>query len=561
LPKAIHYKESIEVLSTNILTSDKKLTQIENDDSVIPSWFNESKYLFLNPDVADSVARKEFNSGYQHFILVGRLEGRFESYVGVPITPSTHILTHIPASAEETSVAATNGFVEKLFYSSNGGVFMIGWVDDRASQLDFIEILASQFKLRITEQNIVRIRRQDVEKAFSVNISHSFGFFAFVYLDEKIEMSHELNVSVSCRNSSNFSVKVNTEKRSEIDLRDTALSYAAQVEVFGNRATEMCILLSNSIRDSFVQHNISITHSIVSGAYVEKFGTRKRNLKASIIVCLYGKSEFLFLQNAMFKDCIGFEDYEIIYVSNSPELGEKLLKDIRLSTLIYDIPQTLVLLPGNAGFGAANNAAVRAAETDRLLIVNPDVFPKDPRWAEKHTHAVNYLPKNQTEIFGVPLYYDDGSLMHGGMYFELDRGLVINDREIATTELIRVEHYGKGAPSWSELYTRSRPVQAVTGAFISANREWFEKLNGFSIDFIFGHYEDADLCLKSLSCGVPVWIHDIRMWHLEGKGSSRRLVHEGGSYVNRGLFSDKWKDYLSKDLIGSNPHNEIFQNA
>ena len=53
--------------------------------------------------------------------------------------------------------------------------------------------------------------------------------------------------------------------------------------------------------------------------------------------------------------------------------------------MAYDIDQTLVILPGNAGFGAANNAAVQFAQSDRVLIVNPDVFPCDQDWALKHS--------------------------------------------------------------------------------------------------------------------------------------------------------------------------------
>src|SRR5262249_59446764 len=111
----------------------------------------------------------------------------------------------------------------------------------------------------------------------------------------------------------------------------------------------------------------------------------------------------------------GIEDYEFIYVCNSPELAEPLLRDARIASSAYDVDQTLIILPGNAGFGAANNAAVNFAQTDRVLIVNPDVFPYDPDWAAKHTEVVEQLPRPQTSLFGVPLYYDDGSLMHGRM--------------------------------------------------------------------------------------------------------------------------------------------------
>jgi GT2 family glycosyltransferase len=156
-------------------------------------------------------------------------------------------------------------------------------------------------------------------------------------------------------------------------------------------------------------------------------------------------------------------------------------------------------------------------------------------------------------MFGVPLYYDDGSLMHGGMYFEADTGLSVRPEGITPQVLLRVEHYGKGAPPGTTAYLRSRPVPAVTGAFISADREWFEKLGGFSEQYVFGHYEDADLCLKSLDQGRAVWMHNIPFWHLEGKGSERRLAHEGGSLINRWHFTRSWGERIAYDLSGREP--------
>jgi len=193
----------------------------------------------------------------------------------------------------------------------------------------------------------------------------------------------------------------------------------------------------------------------VAGAHVERFGPRGRKFRGSLVVCLYGKPEYLFLQNALFTGGAGFDDYEMIYVSNSPEMAEKLMKDMRTGAQVYGLTQTLVLLPGNAGFGAANNVAVNHASSDRILIVNPDVFPRDEDWARKHTHVVTNLPKIQTEIFGVPLYYDDGTMMHGGMYFEYDTGLTVDKSAVSGRRMVRVEHYGKGAPTWSEEYTKA----------------------------------------------------------------------------------------------------------
>jgi GT2 family glycosyltransferase len=240
-------------------------------------------------------------------------------------------------------------------------------------------------------------------------------------------------------------------------------------------------------------------------------------------------------------------------------MAERLIQDARTAEQIYGLPQTVVLLPGNAGFGAANNIAVSYASSDRILIVNPDVFPHDVDWAQKHTAAVEALPPEQTALFGAPLYYDDGTLMHGGMYFEFDTGLSVQSGRVNHQRLLRVEHYGKGAPAWADTYTARRPVPAVTGAFMSIERGWYESLGGFTEDYVFGHYEDADLCLKSIERGVAPWIHDVRLWHLEGKGSIRRPVHEGASLVNRWLFGRRWTETIGRGLEGPAPTHPLLR--
>ena len=107
------------------------------------------------------------------------------------------------------------------------------------------------------------------------------------------------------------------------------------------------------------------------------------------------------------------------------------------------------------------------AHSDRLLIVNPDVFPHDADWAARHTALIEQAPSSQTLIFGAPLYYDDGSLMHGGMYFDGDKAVLIEGSNFVVNLTLRVEHYGKGAPPLAREFLRPRPVPAVTGAFIS----------------------------------------------------------------------------------------------
>src|SRR5690606_643669 len=97
--------------------------------------------------------------------------------------------------------------------------------------------------------------------------------------------------------------------------------------------------------------------------------------RRSLIVCLYGSPEYLMLQCALFSGCPGFHESEIIYVNNSPELAETLSRDAQEAARLYDLRITLVTPSANIGFAAANNLGVQHAQSDRILIVNPDVFP------------------------------------------------------------------------------------------------------------------------------------------------------------------------------------------
>ncbi|MBU6398004.1 MAG: hypothetical protein KJS74_07470, partial [Rhodospirillales bacterium] len=193
--------------------------------------------------------------------------------------------------------------------------------------------------------------------------------------------------------------------------------------------------------------------------------------------------------------------------------------------------------------------------------MNPDVFPKEPDFARRHLAQVEELPAARTDIFGAALYYSDGSLMHAGMYFEADTmpGFTMGQKEDET--VLRVEHYGKGAAPEDAPLLRPRAVPAVSGAFISMSSAWFEELEGFSQDYVFGHYEDADLCLRSLEAGRPAWLADLRLYHLEGKGSQRQPVHEGAVVVNRWLFTHSWLEPVQAALLGPVPTHPALAGA
>jgi GT2 family glycosyltransferase len=514
--------------------------------------FDEARYLAANPDVALAVRAGAAPSGRAHYQAHGAAEGR-DLALGAGDPRDRLIASPVPADARPST--GLNHSVEAVFVCANGGVAMIGWVDDRDRPLDSVLVIGPGWRVTFDGASLARIRRPDVAQSLGRPDSHAFGCLGFVYAGQEIRTGGVCQVEFRARDGGLAGVVIELKAVEEVDMRAILLGHLAG----GQHGAPISIIagLAQGMGDQIVRLNTAITQGIVKAPYVERFGDAGRKHLGSIVICLYGRSEYHFIQNALFSGKPGIEHYELIFVCNSPELSEFLLHSARNAHRVYGLDQTLVLLPGNAGFGAANNVAVQSARTGRVLIVNPDVFPKDPAWAEKHLELVEALPHAQTDLFGSTLHYDDGSLMHGGMFFELDRGLSFQRGRTAQWQLLRVEHYGKGAPPDAPEHTRARPVPAVTGAFISAARPWFEKLGGFTEDFVFGHYEDADLCLKSLKAGTAPWLHDLRLWHLEGKGSTRLPVHEGGSLVNRWLFSSRWGDFVSADLLGPAPTHPL----
>jgi GT2 family glycosyltransferase len=398
-----------------------------------------------------------------------------------------------------------------------------------------------------TTTSVARCRHTKIDTKFG----SLPGFWAIVPLHRPAPANTKFILSVAAdkeRWCLSDAANVNTAT-----LRNVALDHLANAQYYGDPTAEAFFQLDNGVGQSLIELNCSIVTRIVDGGYRLRFGAQRASYLGTVIVCLYGKSEYLMLQAALFSQCPGYDRYEFVYVSNSPELSDTLTSDAAIANRIYGVDITLILLPDNAGFGAANNVAAAAAQTDRLLFVNPDILPRDPEWPQHHAELLENLAPQQVTLFGTSLYYDNGSLMHGGMYIDIDGPFVIRDGKLIRRDVLRVEHYGKGAPAEGNAYRNSRPVPAVSGAFQSIDRAWFEKLNGFSRSYIFGHYEDVDLCLRSLQAGQPAWLHDVPFWHLESKGSNQAAAHVGGRLVNRWLMTSTWGDLVKTELNGRNP--------
>lgn len=437
--------------------------------------------------------------------------------------------------------------IEAVIQTSSGAVLVIGWAVAASANIKNISVTGPTGVCVVAGSELARSRRKDVEKAITGAPRHKhFGLFG---LGQTVqagaqygEAGNLCTATIEFENGLSRLQKLEVRSQDDTAFIETALNAFSALEYHGNKTVESVAALDGGLGDCFIAIQSAHAKRVARGHACERFGTATTKPKATIVVCLYGRPEYQFLQNALFGLGRSAVEYEYIYVCNSPELIETLHRTAATSCRIYGLSQSVVALAANTGFGVANTIAAAYANSDRLLFVNPDVFPRSDAWGNVHQAILDTMPKEQTTLFGARLFYSDGSLMHAGMHLEADTGISIRDDVVERRPVLRVEHFGKGAFPDLERYRGARPVPAISGALMSIDRKWFEALNGFADDYVLGHYEDADFCLRSLERGVVPYVHDLEFWHLEGKGSTRQPWHDAASTINRWHFTRKWHD-------------------
>jgi hypothetical protein len=228
----------------------------------------------------------------------------------------------------------------------------------------------------------------------------------------------------------------------------------------------------------------------------------------SLVCVLYGVPDFLHLLVSQFARFAPLGEVEFLFACNSPEMEEAVLRDAELAAFTF-------------------RTTVR--------VIGPDVFPR-------HAAAVHRLFALAREglgqrLVGGRLFYADGTVMHDGMVIEADARLAA---QTGGRPALLVEHLRKGFPDRPE-DAAPRPVPAVSGALMLMDRGMARDLGPFDEGFVFGHYEDADLCLRLAQSGGEVLVDPaLSFWHYEGRGSITRPEHAGSAMFNRWRFSRRW---------------------
>ena len=283
----------------------------------------------------------------------------------------------------------------------------------------------------------------------------------------------------------------------------------------------------------------SVEHALgktISVDHTKDYGEPRKKPLVSLVIPLYRVLDFLRFQlSGMATDRWLAKNAEIIFVLDSPEIEDETKHMLGGLHILHDLPMKLVVMNRNGGYARACNVGARFARGKILVMLNSDVVPRDPGWLQLLARPL--LEQRQIGAIGPKLIFEDGSLQHAGLYFGRDqRDIWLN------------HHFYKGMPGRYPPAQVARDVPGVTGACLVTLRETYERVGGYSEDYVIGDYEDSDICLKIRRLGLQIAYEPAAcLYHFERRSIGRSQDYTRGvaSQYNSWLHTQRWDDDIA----------------
>lgn len=250
----------------------------------------------------------------------------------------------------------------------------------------------------------------------------------------------------------------------------------------------------------------------------------------------------------------------VIVVSyNTRELTLKCLEtlyanthEVRFHTVVYDnaskdgsaeaiaqaFPQVeLIASDDNLGFAKANNVVAEMAQTEWLLLLNPDT--------ETHPSAIDNLfafskANPQAGITGGRTVFPDGSLNPSSCWMQITPWSAFCMATGLTAMFRKQSLFNpEGMGDWKR--DTVREVDIVVGCFLMIPRKLWTELGGFDLKY-FMYGEEADMCLRAKKMGYrPMITPDATIMHLVGAAAATRSDKQVMVAKSRStLIRDHW---------------------
>lgn len=470
----------------------------------------------LSPPSGDTASRARHQACLRALAPIDRVFGALlrESMALFPAAPRRHQDPSSPLGAA----------LEVVLPDGEGGLFLRGWLRDPLGLVVGAELRTPGGTVPIDLGALHRVRRPDLDGRFGQAAFRDdrarLGFVVHVP-DPSAGLCAQPTLSLRLGSGSCVELTAPLRHLPPGAARSFVLSCVPPKDVTP-------ALMDNCLAPSAA----ALSRTLLSAprpVETVQIGAPPSNPAISIVVPLYRNLGFLRFQVAALAGKDVSDQAELIYVLDSPEQRTDVEHMLRGLYALHRIPMTLVVMPANLGYAAANNAAAAQARAPLLLLLNSDVIPLAPGWLAPLRAA---LDTPGVGAAGPKLLFDDGSIQHAGLYFERDGdGTWFN------------AHYHKGMPRHWPGALGSRDVPAVTGAALLVRRSLFEAVGGVCEDYIIGDYEDSDLCLRLRAEGAAIaYVPQSELYHFERRsiqlhaGYTRTLA----ALYNRRLHHRRW---------------------
>ncbi|MEJ2507345.1 MAG: glycosyltransferase, partial [Ignavibacteriaceae bacterium] len=236
----------------------------------------------------------------------------------------------------------------------------------------------------------------------------------------------------------------------------------------------------------------------------------------SIIIVNYNVKEFL--QNLLYSIEKASTNItkEVIVVDNASDDGSVNLIKEKFPSV------KLIENQSNVGFGIANNQALKMANGEFLLLINPDAVVSEDTFDK----MIFFFKKNpDAGLAGCKILNPDGTLQ------------LACRRSFPGpwTSFCKVTGLSNLFPG-SKLFARynltyldidqTYEVDAISGSFMMMRREVYEKVGGFDEHF-FMYGEDLDLSYRIKQAGYKVfYVHTTQIIHYKGESTRRSSLDE-----------------------------------
>ena len=234
-----------------------------------------------------------------------------------------------------------------------------------------------------------------------------------------------------------------------------------------------------------------------------------------------------------------YRNYEYIIVENNSE--EQATFDYYREITERDNVH-VVCWEDEFNYSSINNYGAEAANGEYLLLLNNDtqIINEDCI-----SQMLGYCQREDVGVVGARLYYEDGTIQHGGVVIGL--GGIAGHAFVGCEENDELYHARTQA---------SCDYSAVTAACMMVKKSVFEAVGGLDEAFRVA-FNDSDFCLKVRKMGkLVVYNANAKLYHYESKSRGSEDTHEKQERFQDEieLFYEKWKDILQQGDPYYNPN-------